>query len=138
METENKKLLIPGNPQDAKEFFMQKIRFTTGPIEVRDFQKRGETFNFIDVRTAEDYREAHPLGAVNLPREKWDTFEGLSKDKVNILFCYSQVCHLAAKAAVKFSARGFPVMEMEGGCESWKSHMLPMVSSETAENKKSA
>jgi rhodanese-related sulfurtransferase len=45
---------------------------------------------------------------------------GLSRDKTNILYCYTQNCHLAANAAVAFAAKGFPVMETDGGFEAWK------------------
>ena len=37
-----------------------------------------------------------------------------------MLCCYSHVCHLAAKAAVRLAVRGYPVMEMEGGMAEWK------------------
>jgi hypothetical protein len=37
------------------------------------------------------------------------------KDKLNVLYCYSGVCHLATSAAVEFAEKGYPVMEMEGG-----------------------
>ena len=57
---------------------------------------------------------------MSLPQNEWNTFRGLSKDKLNILYCYSEVCHLAAKAAVKFASAGFPVMEMDGRFKAWK------------------
>jgi rhodanese-related sulfurtransferase len=56
----------------------------------------------------------------------------LSKDKLNILYCYSEVCHLAAKAATKFAQAGYPVMEMDGGWEAWKEHDLPIESGEAS------
>jgi rhodanese-related sulfurtransferase len=49
---------------------------------------------------------------------------GLRKDKTNVLYCYSQVCHLAATAAVEFSGKGYPVMELEGGFRAWKDHEM--------------
>jgi rhodanese-related sulfurtransferase len=132
MNTGNKKLLIAGDPQDAKEYFRQKICFTTGPMDVKRFQETGEDFTFIDVREAEAFAKGHPVGAVNLPRNKWDTYQGLNKEQVNIVFCYSQTCHLAARAALKFAARGYPVMEMEGGFQAWQDAKLAVDSGETA------
>jgi rhodanese-related sulfurtransferase len=41
-----------------------------------------------------------------------------------MLYCYSQVCHLAAKAALEFASHGYPVMEWEGGFRSWKEHEM--------------
>jgi rhodanese-related sulfurtransferase len=78
----------------------------------------------VDVRAEEDYEKGHVPGAINLPQERWDTFEGLSRDKLNVLYCYSHVWHLAATAAVQFADRGFSVMEMDGGFEAWKENDL--------------
>lgn len=111
------------DPAKAKEYFEAKMAFTTGPIELERAIGSGEV-NVVDVRASEDYAEGHIPGAVNLPKERWQTPEGLRKDKVNVLYCYSQVCHLAATAAVEFSGKGYPVMELEGGFRSWKEHEL--------------
>ena len=117
-------LLRPVDPAKAKKFFEDKVTFTTGPIELQHMIEEEEDIHIVDVRAAEDYEEGHIPGAVNLPQEKWGTFEGLEKDKTNILYCYSHVCHLAAKAAVEFAGKGFPVMEMDGGFKAWKQHDL--------------
>jgi len=47
------------------------------------------------------------------------------KEKTNIVYCYSQVCHLAAAAARYFAEHDYPVMELEGGFEEWQRHNLP-------------
>ena len=70
----------------------------------------------------EDYASGHVPGALSLPQEEWPTCEGLRKDSVNVIYCYSHVCHLAAAAAVHFASRGYPVMELDGGFEGWKAH----------------
>ncbi len=111
------------DPAKAKEYFENKMAFTTGPIELERAIQSGEV-NVVDVRASEDYAEGHIPGAVNLPKDRWQTLEGLRKDKVNVLYCYSQVCHLAAAAAVEFSGKGYPVMELEGGIRAWKDHEL--------------
>lgn len=111
------------DPAKAKEYFEAKMAFTTGPIELERAIQSGEV-NVVDVRASEDYAEGHIPGAVNLPKDRWQTLEGLRKDKVNVLYCYSQVCHLAAAAAVEFSGKGYPVMELEGGIRAWKDHEL--------------
>ena len=115
------KLMI-ADPRKAKEYFEAKITFTTGPVELERMMKQGENINIVDVRAAEDYAEGHIPGAVNVPKDKWHTLEGLRKDKTNVLYCYTQVCHLAATAAVEFASKGYPVMEMEGGFRAWKEH----------------
>ena len=115
------KMMI-SDPQKAKEYFEAKISFTTGPVELERMMKQGENINIVDVRAAEDYAEGHIPGAVNLAKDKWQTLDGLRKDKTNVLYCYSQVCHLAATAAVEFASKGYPVMELEGGFRAWKEH----------------
>jgi len=50
----------------------------------------------------------------------------LNREAVNIIYCYSEDCHLAANACLEFSEKGVPVMDLEGGFESWKEHNLPI------------
>jgi len=110
----------------ATEFFEAKLNFTTGPAELNRVIQRGENINVIDVRDPEDYAKGHIPGAVNLPEDKWTSFTGLSKDRVNVVHCYSEVCHLAASAARYFAEHEFPVMELEGGFAEWERHGLPV------------
>ena len=105
---------------EARDYFAKKIAFTLGPVELKDQIAESENINIIDVREPEDYQQGHIPGALNLPHAQWDTFNGLHEDAMNILYCYSATCHLAATAAVKFSQKGFRVKEMEGGFEAWK------------------
>jgi rhodanese-related sulfurtransferase len=48
----------------------------------------------------------------------------MSRDKMHIFCCYTQQCHLAAQACVKFANRGYSVMELEGGFAAWKAAEL--------------
>ena len=110
--------------KDALKYFKDKMAFTTGPVELKSMMDHDEPVNIVDVRQADDYVKEHIPGSVNLPKDKWDTLEGLSKEKTNVLVCYSEVCHLAATAAVEFARRGYPVMEMDGGMKAWKENKL--------------
>jgi rhodanese-related sulfurtransferase len=110
------------DPAKAKAYFEAKMAFTTGPVELERMIRQGENIQIVDVRAAEDYAEGHIPGAVSLSKDRWHTIEGLRKDKTNVLYCYSQVCHLAATAAVEFAGKGYPVMELEGGFRAWKDH----------------
>ena len=111
----------------ARAYFEDKVAFTTGPVELAEAIKRGDRLvNVVDVRRAEDYQKGHIPGAVSLPKDKWDTLAGLQKGKVNVFYCYSQTCHLAANAALAFLDKGFPVMELEGGFRTWQENGLPV------------
>jgi rhodanese-related sulfurtransferase len=115
----------PPDPERARAYFEDKITFTTGPVELDHLLKSAEPqLRVVDVREAEDYAQGHIPGAINLPRGTWGKAEGLSRDKANIVYCYSQVCHLAANACVVFARQGFPAMEMEGGFAAWKERDL--------------
>ena len=107
------------DPAKAKEFFEAKMAFTTGPVELERMMKNNEV-NVVDVRATEDYAKGQIPGAINLPHDQWSTMKGLRKDKTNVLYCYSIVCHLAATAAVEFAGHGYPVMELDGGWRWWK------------------
>ena len=108
----------------AKKYFQDKMAFTTGPVELERWVKQGQPVQIVDVRAEEDYAEGHIPGAINLPKTEWGNAKlvkaKLNKKKINVLYCYSQVCHLAATAAVEFAKQGYPVMELDGGWRWWK------------------
>jgi rhodanese-related sulfurtransferase len=108
----------------ARAYFEQKMAFTTGPVELDRMIKSHEPITLIDVREREDFAKGHIPGAINLPHDSWDNPKGLQKDRTNVVYCYTQVCHLAAKACVAFAAKGYPVMELDGGFETWKEYEL--------------
>lgn len=74
--------------------------------------KSNEDVVIVDVHLPGDYKQGHIPGAINLPNGRWHTAAGLSENKMNVVYCYSQTCHLAA---LEFLAQAYPVMEMEGG-----------------------
>jgi rhodanese-related sulfurtransferase len=114
------------NPKKASKFFTAKMEFTTGPVELDSLIKQGENINIVDVRNPEDYELGHVPCAINICRSITKSMAGLSKDKVNIIYCYSEECHLAAAAAKSFAEHGFSVMELEGGFDAWEKHNLPI------------
>ena len=112
------------NPQESLKYFQQKLNCTTGPIELNHWIEEKAPVHIIDVRRPEDYAKGHIPGAVNIPKEEWQNPKGLSRDRTNIVYCYSQTCHLAASAAVEFAQSGFPVIELEGGFNTWQKARL--------------
>src|SRR5262245_52703172 len=87
--TESKK----NNPEIAREHLANKLAFTTGPVELARNLKAGEKIVVVDVREAEDYKLGHIPGAINLPHDQWSTCKGLSTDMLNVVYCYTHVCH---------------------------------------------
>ena len=115
------------NAAKAKQFFADKMAFATGPVEISQQIEKGKDVSIIDVRESKDFKKGHVPGAISLPQEKWRTLAGLRRDTVNIVYCYAQNCHMGAKATMQFAAKGYSVMEMDGGFESWKEHRLQIV-----------
>jgi rhodanese-related sulfurtransferase len=106
--------------EKALEQFEAKVNFTTGTHEVLGIVDgdRADVV-IVDVRLPRDYRAGHIPGAINLPKGRWENARGLSRDKLHVLYCYSQTCHLAAEAAVSLLKQGYRVQEMEGGYATW-------------------
>ena len=111
----------------AAAYFAARNAVTTGPHELSGALERKEPVVVIDVRFPSDFAKAHVPGALNLPKGKWHSAAGLSKDRLNVLYCYDQTCHLAAEAARELVAQGYPVVEMEGGFAAWEAKSLPVV-----------
>ena len=110
----------------ARAHFAAKLALTTGPHEVTGMIDQKKDIVIVDVRFPTDYRKAQIPGAVNVPKGKWHEAAGLSKDKLNVLYCYNQTCHMAAEAAVELIALGYPVAEMEGGFATWEANGYPV------------
>ena len=118
--------MLDFDPRQARDFFAQKLAFVTGPYELAGQMRRNEPITLVDVRLPSDYQASHIPGAINLPQGKWHTLAGVPKDRIAIVYCYSQTCKLAAAAAVEFASAGIRVMEMEGGFEAWVKNQLPV------------
>lgn len=112
--------------QKRQEAFRGQVEFTTGPVELNEMISRNDNINIMDVGKSEDYAKGHVPGAISLPKESWPTFAGLSRNRVNIVYCYSEVCHFAGGATKYFAEHDFPVTEPGGGSEGWKQHNLPI------------
>lgn len=113
---------IVKNTHKAAEYFLHKISFSLGPVELKELIENDlNEFNLIDVRDYDDYVDGHIPFAVHMPNDKLDKyFELLSKDKANIIYCYNQNCHLGAKCAYEIAKHGYPVMELDGGFDVWE------------------
>lgn len=119
------------DPTEARRYFEAKLSFTTGPAELDRWLSQRENIHIVDVRRRQDYEKGHLPRAVSLPQEDWGSVaagRALKREALNVVYCYSQVCHLAAEAARQFAAYGYPVMELEGGYAGWVEHELPVES----------
>jgi len=106
--------MVLSSPKKASKYFRAKMEFTTGPMELNNMIQLQERINIIDVRKPEDFRLGHIPSAINKYRHLDTSLTGLSKDRNNIIYSYSEDCHLAASAARDFAEHGYPVLELEG------------------------
>ena len=118
------------NHKKAEEFFKSKISFEISPYELKDtIEKNINTINIIDVRKYEDYIEERIPYAIHIPYETFKQhLKMLEKDKINIIYCYSQYCKLAHKAACLISEEDYPAMVLMGGFNIWKKSNFDTVS----------
>ena len=88
--------------EKAAKYFEDKLDFTTGPLELYHMTSSGENINIIDVRSADDFATGHIPGAISLPKNSWHTMTGLVRDRVNVVYCYSEVCHRPLNASPRW------------------------------------
>lgn len=119
--------------QGAFQYFENKLNYTANPSTMKKVSEGKIEGVIIDLRKKDDFERGHVPGAINIPFDIYDGFEGkqtefpgLSKDKINYLYCYELLCNLSQKAAKKFASLGFPVKEVEGGFKEWVSHNYPV------------
>lgn len=127
------------SPASARKYFEDKLAFTTGPVELDRWIESGENnLVIVDVRAPEDYAKGHIPGAINVPKDQWHAPQGLNRNKTNVVYCYTEQCHLAANACVRFAAMEYPVMELEGGFDAWKQMELDVEQTPTHRFKSAA
>ncbi len=110
----------------ADEYFRAKRLLTVSPAEVHERMRDGEDMVVVDVREAADYVSGRIPGAVHFPKALWNTRNPLRRGVFNVIYCDSYRSPEAAEAAAEFSGRGYAVIEMNGGFESWISGGLPV------------
>ena len=107
-------------PEEAQNYFARILAFTLGPVELKTLTEENEVI-LVDVRRSEDYEISHIPGAISIPKDDIeDNLDKLSKDKINVVYCYNQQCHLGAKAALIMADYGYPVRLLDGGFQVWK------------------
>jgi len=119
--------------QAAAKYFEEELNFTAVPGTVKKVSEGKLDGIIVDLRKKEHFDKGHIPGAINIPFDKYDGFEGkqteflqLSKNKINYVYCYELLCNLSQKAAQKFASLGYPVKDMKGGFKAWEEHDYPV------------
>lgn len=105
--------------EKAQCFFRKCLAYTLGPVELKNMMEQDKAI-VVDVRAHEDYVTSHIPGAISIPKDKLaENVEKLSKDKITVVYCYNQQCHLGASACLTLAEYAYPCMLMEGGFDVW-------------------
>jgi rhodanese-related sulfurtransferase len=99
------------------------LRFETDCWDVHAaLASREPGFVLLDVRSPEQFAEAHVAGAVNLPygRITQRNLVQYSPETLFVVYCDGPHCNSADKAAVRLAQLARPVKKMIGGIEGWK------------------
>ncbi len=114
----------------AEQYFENKLSFNINPDGLKEaIDSKQQKIVIIDVRSGKAFRDGHIPGAINIPFNEYNFFEGdkkkffgLIKDDFNYVYCYSLLCMLGQKACKKFASLGYAVKEVKGGFKSWQDY----------------
>jgi rhodanese-related sulfurtransferase len=114
--------------QERADFFRKKLDAEWGPYDLHHaLEANRSNIIVIDTRTADAFAEEHIPGAINIPTDQLpQRLNELSKEKDIVPYCWSVVCHLATRASLFLSEKGYRVHELAGGIEYWKNYKLPI------------
>ena len=116
------------SPKSAFTYFDQKLKFEIGPVELKEKMGRKDSnFELIDVRSREAYQNGHIPGAKMIPYEEFKMrAPEFSEYRESIVYCYSQTCQLADRAAHWLAEKGYPVKMLLGGFDVWEKSGHPI------------
>lgn len=116
-----KNLRLTKKTERAVDFFEDKIAFTISPIELKTLIDNGEDIKIIDVRKREHYLKSHIPTAISFPEDDIGLHVNrFSKNTLNVVYCYTETCHLADQAALVLAENDCPVRVLDGGFLTWR------------------
>jgi rhodanese-related sulfurtransferase len=99
--------------------------------EVKKFIDQKEPMVLIDARTPEEYKEAHIIGAINIPEKGFEqAVEQLPSDKRTLLvfYCNGVKCGKSKRVAQKVRPLGYTtILIYSEGIPVWEERNLPLV-----------
>lgn len=112
----------PAESRDAQEHFESLLRFEADCWDVyHDVSKGLDDFVLLDVRTPEQYAEAHLPSAISLPHGRINerNLAEYPPETVFVTYCAGPFCNAADKGAAHLARLGRPVKKMIGGISGW-------------------
>jgi rhodanese-related sulfurtransferase len=127
----------PATSSEALGHFEGLLAFESDCWDVyHDVSKGLDKFVLLDVRTSEQYAEAHIPSAVSLPHGRINerNLAGYPPETVFVTYCAGTFCNAADKAAVHLARLGRPVKKMIGGISGWVEEGFELVSDNEAQS----
>ncbi len=117
---------VTNNHSKAVEFFSGRLGFLIAPSKLKEHLDQSDPkITVIDVRHHDSYNESRVPSAIFVDADDLDSqWELFSRDTTNVIYCYSELCHRAARVCLAASLKGFAVMELHGGFEGWAEYPM--------------
>jgi len=131
--------ITPSENELIREFYLTENAVYVSPHSLRLRMDAGHTnYILVDVRSEEEYRSGHIIGAINIPVYRspdssinLDTdvneaaaivekFKALPKDKEIIIYCYSAACMSGRKVGKLLAENGIYVKLLNIGWNEWR------------------
>lgn len=112
----------------AVEYFKAKLAYEMTPYALNSLlTKKVTDLLVLDVRSSDMYDANHIPTALNIPLpDLAGKLATLPKDKTIVAYCGNMTCALAPKAALVLAEKGFRVMQLTGGMETWTEKGFPV------------
>ena len=106
----------------AKKFFEDILAYTICPYKLKEIiTKHIDEVNIVDVRDYNDFIEGHIPYAMHIPHENLkEHIPMLDKEKITIIYTYSDFCYRAYKSALVLLDEKLPSVVLKGGFKKWK------------------
>lgn len=105
----------------AVRFFSDRLGFLMAQSRLKALIDEGnQDYVVLDVRHEDVYKESRIPSAKWIDADDLDSmWERFDKERINVIYCYSELCHRAARVCLAASLKGYSVMELHGGFEGW-------------------
>jgi rhodanese-related sulfurtransferase len=111
----------------ARDYLIGRDDFE--PIDRSELVRRlrAGTVTLIDVRPAEEYRQAHIEGAISVPLEELPRWARTAPKKQPVVaYCRGPYCVYALQAVEALRKRGIEAVRAEDGVSEWRAAGLPV------------
>lgn len=129
----------PTTQERIKDFYLTENAVYVSPHTLRKKMDKGETnYTLIDVRSPQEYKKEHIVGAINIPAYKdpntsisietekeekeriINAFRMLGDEKEIVVYCYSMPCMTGRKIGKLLAENGIYVKHLGIGWNEWR------------------